>query len=172
VTQAAKTAVRAWIGVGANLGNAEDNVRLALQRLGDMPSTKLEAASSLFRSAPLEASGEDYVNAVARISTSLPAPDLLEQLHGIERAFGRERTYRNAPRTMDLDILLYGDATIDADDLTVPHPRMTERAFVLLPLLQIDPFIAIPGKGPAHAFVPAVAGQPIQRIATSPVQHQ
>lgn len=156
--------VRAWIGIGANLGNAEGNVRVALERLAKLPSTQLEKTSSLFRSAPVDASGDDYINAVARISTRLPVRELLAQLHGLEREFGRERTFRNAPRTLDLDILLYGDDKIDTRDLVVPHPRMTQRAFVLLPLLQIDPFITIPGMGPAHGFVPSVAGQAIQRL--------
>jgi 2-amino-4-hydroxy-6-hydroxymethyldihydropteridine diphosphokinase len=160
-----KTAlVRAWIGIGANLGDAEGNVRHALARLAELPSTRLEKASSLFRSAPVDAEGADYVNAVARLATRLSAPELLILLHGLEMEFGRERLHRNAPRTLDLDILLYGDSRIDTDELVVPHPRMTQRAFVLLPLLQIDPFISLPGSGPAHTFVSAVVGQAIQRL--------
>jgi 2-amino-4-hydroxy-6-hydroxymethyldihydropteridine diphosphokinase len=90
--------------------------------------------------------------------------ELLHALQAIEQDFGRERPYRNAPRTLDLDILLYGQQVITSEKLAVPHPRMTERAFVLIPLLQLDPFITIPKQGPAHTFVPGVAGQAIRKI--------
>ncbi|MDB5824795.1 MAG: folK [Herminiimonas sp.] len=169
MTSETNALARAWIGIGSNLGNAEANVRLALAALAKLPSTRLETASSLFRSAPVDADGADYVNAVARVGTRLSAHALLAHLHGIEKEFGRERTHRNAPRTLDLDILLYGDSTINSEDLVVPHPRMSQRAFVLLPLLQIDPFISLPGLGPAHTFVPSVAGQTIQRIDDSAI---
>jgi 2-amino-4-hydroxy-6-hydroxymethyldihydropteridine diphosphokinase len=126
--------------------------------------TQLTGSSSLFRTAPLGADGDDYVNAVARVDTELSALELLHELHTLEQAAGRTRPYANAPRTLDLDLLLYGRQQIDSDSLVVPHPRMTQRAFVLIPLLQIDPMIAIPGKGLAHRFVPDVAGQAIQRL--------
>jgi len=154
-------AVSAFIGLGANLGDARATVEAALQALGALPGTRLAEHSSLFRSAPVDAGGDDYVNAVARIDTTLPAEDLLAALMAIERAHGRERTGYNAPRTLDLDLLLYGRTRIASETLTVPHPRMTQRAFVLIPLLQIAPLIDIPGMGPAHAFVPDVAGQAI-----------
>ena len=154
-------AVSAFVGLGANLGDARATVEAALQALGALPGTRLAERSSLFRSAPVDAGGDDYVNAVARIETTLPAVDLLAALMGIERAHGRERTGYNAPRTLDLDLLLYGQMKIATDTLTVPHPRMTQRAFVLIPLLQIAPLADIPGKGPAHGFVPDVAGQAI-----------
>lgn len=157
--------VSAFVGIGANLGDAQANVRAAIARLDRLPGTRVSAVSSLFRSAPVDADGEDYVNAVARIDTSLAPGELLAQLQALEQESGRQRPYRNAPRPLDLDILLYGDAVLDSADLTVPHPRLAERAFALLPLLQIDPFIAIPGKGPAHSFAPGVAGQRIQKIA-------
>ena len=153
--------VSAFVGLGANLGDARATVEAALQALGALPGTRLAERSSLFRSAPVDAGGDDYVNAVARIETTLPAVDLLAALMGIERAHGRERTGYNAPRTLDLDLLLYGQMKIATDTLTVPHPRMTQRAFVLIPLLQIAPLADIPGKGPAHGFVPDVAGQAI-----------
>jgi len=155
------TAVTAFIGLGANLGDARATVLAALQRLAALPGTRLSAQSSLFRSAPVDASGDDYVNAVARIETTLSAPDLLARLMEIEQAYGRERPGVNAPRTLDLDLLLYGRERIATASLTVPHPRMTQRAFVLIPLLQIDPLIEIPGMGPAHGFVPDVATQAI-----------
>jgi 2-amino-4-hydroxy-6-hydroxymethyldihydropteridine diphosphokinase len=157
-------AVACYIGIGSNLGDARQRVEEALQALGRLPESRLIAQSSLFRTAPIDAGGDDYINAVARVDTSLAPEQLLQQLHIVEQAAGRERPYRNAPRTLDLDLLLYGNQSIATPTLDVPHPRMTERAFVLIPLLQIDPFIAIPGRGPAHQFIPAVAGQAIQKI--------
>jgi 2-amino-4-hydroxy-6-hydroxymethyldihydropteridine diphosphokinase len=158
------SATVAYIGIGANLGDARANVKQAMARLDRLPGTRLDASSSLFRSAPVDAAGDDYVNAVARVQTSLTAEELLRQLLALEQEFGRERPYRNAPRLLDLDILLYGCRVISTESLTVPHPRLTGRAFALIPLLQIDPLIEIPGKGPAHRFVPDVAGQRIQKI--------
>lgn len=155
----------ACIGIGSNLGDAADNVRNALLALAKLPSTSVTGLSSLFRTAPIDADGDDYVNAVARVSTSLSAEELLQALLQVEQDCGRERSYLNAPRTLDLDVLLYGDQVIATPTLTVPHPRMTTRAFVLIPLLQIDPFIQIPGRGAAHLFVPGVATQAIQKIA-------
>jgi 2-amino-4-hydroxy-6-hydroxymethyldihydropteridine diphosphokinase len=153
--------VSAFIGLGANLGDARATVEAALQELGALPGTRLAERSRLFRSAPVDAGGDDYVNAVARIETTLSAAELLEALMQIERAHGRERSGHNAPRTLDLDLLLYGRKKISTGTLTVPHPRMTQRAFVLIPLLQIAPLIDSPGMGPAHGFVPDVAGQSI-----------
>lgn len=155
----------ACIGIGSNLGDAADNVRNALLELAKLPSTSVTGQSSLFLTAPVDADGDDYVNAVARISTRLSAEELLQALLQLEQNFGRERSYQNAPRTLDLDVLLYGDQVIATPTLTVPHPRMTSRAFVLIPLLQIDPFIDIPGQGAAHLFVPGVATQAIQKLA-------
>lgn len=152
------------IGIGSNLGDARANVERAIDRLKQLPQSTLSAQSSLFRTAPIDADGDDYINAVVRIETGLSPGELLKALQAIELDFGRERPYQNAPRTLDLDLLLYGRQTISSPSLMVPHPRMTQRAFVLIPLLQIDPLIAIPGLGPAHAFVPNVAGQAIQKI--------
>jgi len=157
--------IDAYIGIGANLGDAQKSVRQAIDRLSGLPKTRLVRQSSLFRTAPIDAGGDDYVNAVACVQTQLDAHELLAQLQAIENEFGRERPYVNAPRTLDLDILLYGNRQIDSASLTVPHPRLTQRAFALIPLLQIDPLIAIPGKGAAHLFAPAVAGQAIAKIA-------
>jgi 2-amino-4-hydroxy-6-hydroxymethyldihydropteridine diphosphokinase len=156
------TGVVAYVGLGANLGDARGAVEAALQRLNGLPGTRLEAASSLYATAPVDAGGDDYVNAVARIDTTLPARELLRQLLGIEQDFGRERPGFNAPRTLDLDLLLYDQQRIAEPDLIVPHPRMTQRAFVLVPLLQLDPLIAIPGAGPAKNFLPDVASQAIR----------
>ncbi len=157
--------VSAKIGIGANLGDARDTVLQAIQRLAQLPKSKLTMQSSLYQTAPFEADGDDYVNAVVEIHTELDALTLLHCLQNMELAFGRERPYRNAPRTLDLDLLLYGSQKINTDSLTVPHPRMTERAFVLLPLLQIDPFVEIPGLGKAQEFAASVAQQVIQKIA-------
>ncbi|TFV88140.1 2-amino-4-hydroxy-6-hydroxymethyldihydropteridine diphosphokinase [Oxalobacteraceae bacterium OM1] len=153
-----------YIGIGANLGDARTQAEAAIAALAQLPDTTLAAQSSLFRTAPVDAGGDDYINAVARVDTLLSAEALLAQLQALEHAAGRERPYRNAPRTLDLDLLLYGEERVATPTLEVPHPRMTERAFVLIPLLQIDPFITIPGHGPAHQFVAAVSGQSIQKL--------
>lgn len=134
-----RDAVTAYVALGANLGDAQAAVRQALQDLGQMPHTTLLAASSLYRTAPFEAQGPDFINAVAALSTRLCAPELLHQLHRLEQGAGRERPYHHAPRTLDLDLLLYGDGRIDSATLTVPHPRMGQRAFVLVPLAEIAP---------------------------------
>lgn len=156
--------VSAFIGIGANLGDARAQVEQALAALARLPQCRLTAQSRLFRTAPVDAGGDDFINAVARLDTELPAQALLEQLQALELAAGRERPFRNAPRTLDLDILLYGEQIIATPTLTVPHPRLAQRAFALIPLLQIDPFIGIPGQGPAHQFVPGVAGQAIEKL--------
>ena len=154
----------AYIGIGANLGDARANVNDALTRLAALPASTLLRQSCAYRSAPIDSSGDDYINAVACIDTALAAPDLLAALHAIELAHGRARPYRNAPRTLDLDILLYGDQQIDTPSLHVPHPRMHQRAFVLEPLLEIAPGAEIPGRGPAQQFLAAVADQAISKI--------
>ena len=152
--------VIAFVALGANLGDANAAVRWAIDVLAALPDTRLVQASSLYRTAPVDASGPDYINAVARLSTTLDAPALLDALQAIERQAGRERPYRNAPRTLDLDLLLYGDARIDSPRLTVPHPRLHERAFVLVPLAEIAP-----GRVTA-AELSAVGTQAIERLGT------
>lgn len=154
----------ALVGIGANLGDARANVADALARIETQPGCRLVASSSLWRTAPIDSSGDDYINAVALVDTSLDAHALLDVLQAIETAHGRERPYHNAPRTLDLDLLLYGDAVIDTLRLTVPHPRMHERAFVLAPLLEVEPDAVIPGRGRAADYLPAVAGQAIVRL--------
>jgi 2-amino-4-hydroxy-6-hydroxymethyldihydropteridine diphosphokinase len=131
--------VGAFIGLGANLGDRAATVRSAIERLGTLPHTRLVRASSFHETAPQDASGPDFINAVAHIETRLDAMELLAQLQAIENDFGRERPYRNAPRTLDLDLLLYGSGRIDSATLIVPHPRMMEREFVLSPLREIAP---------------------------------
>jgi 2-amino-4-hydroxy-6-hydroxymethyldihydropteridine diphosphokinase len=151
--------VTAFVGLGANLGDAGHAVQEALAALGGLPQTRLLRASRLYRSAPVDAGGPDYCNAVAQLETRLPAPELLGALQQLEEAAGRRRPYRNAPRTLDLDLLLYGEARIASPALTVPHPRMRERAFVLLPLQELAP------ERVAASDLAAVAGQ---RIAPLP----
>lgn len=139
VTDVARPVVTAYVALGANLGDARATIARAMEDIGKSAGVTLVQRSSLYRSAPIDSSGPDYVNAVVEICTSLSAPALLAVLQEIERLAGRERPYRNAPRTLDLDLLTYGDATILSVELTVPHPRMLERAFALRPLAEIAP---------------------------------
>ena len=135
--------MRAYIGLGANLGvDLRASLTSAAQALAALPDTRLLALSSAWRSEPVNASGPDYLNAVAALDTALAPNELLDALQAIEQAHGRERPYRNAPRTLDLDLLLYGDLTLATARLTLPHPRLGERAFVLRPLLEIAPELA------------------------------
>ena len=150
--------VIAYVALGANLGDAQAAVSSALQALNLLPSTRVTRASSLYRTAPWEAHGPDFINAVAEVETGLSAPALLAELQALELAAGRERPYVNAPRTLDLDVLLYGEGSIHSPNLTVPHPRMWDRAFVLVPLAEVAPT-----KVPAQALQ-AVAGQAIERL--------
>lgn len=139
--------VTAYVALGANLGDAAMALRQAVNAINALPQTQVRQTSSLYKTVPLDtdssreapATGPDYFNAVVALQTGLSAPALLEQLQQIERLAGRERPYRNAPRTLDLDLLLYGSARIDSARLTLPHPRMTQRAFVLVPLAEIAP---------------------------------
>ena len=131
--------VLAYIALGGNLGDAKATVCAGMALIGALPHTSLVAQSSLFRSAPVDATGPDFINAVIAVLTRLSAPDLLSNLQHIEALAGRQRPYQNAPRTLDLDLLLYGTASIHSPQLLVPHPRMTQRAFVLLPLAEIAP---------------------------------
>ncbi len=150
--------VTAWVALGANLGDARATVLQAFEDLAQLPQTRLIACSRLYRTAPHEASGPDFINAVAGLETGLNAPALLQALQSLENAAGRLRPYPNAPRTLDLDLLLYGEARIDSPRLTVPHPRMRERAFVLQPLAELAP-----GRV-SSADLLAVQGQPIEAL--------
>jgi len=161
-----KTSVtKAFVGLGANLGDPEGQVRRALLALAGLPGTRLVSASSLYRSAPVGVGAQpDFINAVAEIQTALGARALLEALLAAERRFGRRREFPGAPRTLDLDLLLYGDRVIAEPGLVVPHPRMHERAFVLAPLAEIAPDTAIPGKGRAKELLVACADQRVEKI--------
>ena len=131
--------VSACVALGANLGEAVATLRQALADIAALPHTQLLQASPLLSSAPLDADGPAYVNAVARLETRLNAVELLQALQGLENAAGRTRDYRHAPRTLDLDLLFYGDAQMQSDFLCLPHPRWAQRAFVLLPLQAVCP---------------------------------
>ena len=156
---------RAFIGLGANLGEPESQVRHAIAELGKLPRTRLLAASSLYRSAPVGVGAQpDYVNAVAEVETSLGARALLDELLTMEARFGRERPQPGAPRTLDLDLLLYGDRVVEEAGLAVPHPRMHERAFVLMPLAEIAAEISIPRKGSVKRLLSACRNQKIRKI--------
>ncbi|MFN3884117.1 MAG: 2-amino-4-hydroxy-6-hydroxymethyldihydropteridine diphosphokinase [Rhodocyclaceae bacterium] len=158
--------VIAYVALGANLGNPIATVRAAIGALQELPQSRLVASSSLYRTAPVGLKHQpDFINAVAMIETTLPAYGLLAQLFAIEARFGRVRSVRNAPRTLDLDLLLCGDQVIESPELTLPHPRMAERAFVLVPLAEIAPGLTIPGLGPLSALLPRVADQRIERLS-------
>ena len=156
--------VTAYVALGANLGDANAALHDALRRLGELPATTLVRSSSVYRTAPIDSSGPDYLNAVAELSTALAPHALLAQLQAIELAHGRERPYRNAPRTLDLDLLLYGDVELATPELTVPHPRLHERAFVLRPLAEIAPGLVVPGHGSLQTCLLAVAEQRIDKL--------
>jgi len=152
--------ILATIGLGANLNDPAAQVEYALAELDRLPGTRLIARSSLYASAPVGYVDQpDFINAVAQVETDLAPRALLAALLGIEHRHGRERSFRNAPRTLDLDLLLYGDAHFHEESLTLPHPRMTERGFVLLPLLEIAPDTRIPGHGRAADWLDACAEQ-------------
>jgi 2-amino-4-hydroxy-6-hydroxymethyldihydropteridine diphosphokinase len=157
-------AVTAFVGLGANLGDPRSQVRRAVAALGSYPATRVLAASSLYRSAPIGVRDQpEFVNAVVKIETGLSAQALLGELLATETRFGRRREFPGAPRTLDLDLLLYGDQVIADPHLAVPHPRMHERAFVLAPLVEIAPDAAIPGRGPAAMLLAACKDQKIEK---------
>jgi 2-amino-4-hydroxy-6-hydroxymethyldihydropteridine diphosphokinase len=155
---AARSPVVATVGLGANLGDPQAALAGAIASIAALEGVKLVAQSSFYRSAPIDSSGPDYVNAVVQLQTNLIAPELLAQLQTIEQGAGRERPYRNAPRTLDLDLLLFGDASIQSPSLTLPHPRMWQRAFVLLPLAEIAPALV------SAALLDSVKDQILERV--------
>ncbi len=156
---------RAFVALGSNLGDPQATVQAALAALERLPRTTLAAASSLYLSAPLGLHNQpDFINAVAALDTQLGADALLEELFAIEARFGRKRAYLHSPRTLDLDLLLHGDETRRSAQLTLPHPRMHERAFVLQPLVEIAPDAFIPGHGAAVALLENVRDQALTRL--------
>ena len=158
------TAERVFVGLGANLGDASATLRQALLDLAAMPATRVVAASSVYRTAPLEAQGPDFLNAVAELATELAPQPLLHALQAIESAHGRERPYPGAPRTLDLDLLLYGQRVIAEPGLTVPHARLHERAFALDPLAELAPGLLHPQLGPIGPLRQRITGQMIEKL--------
>ena len=159
--------VTAYVGIGANLGDARATVAAAIAALGRLPGCVLRQLSSLYRTAPVDATGPDFFNAVAALATHQSPEALLAALQAIEQAFGRQRPFHHAPRTLDLDLLLHGDARRATPQLTLPHPRLHLRAFVLQPLLEVAPDLAVPGLGALAAWLPATAGQSVARWGPS-----
>ena len=149
---------RAFVAIGANLGDARATALEAMNDLDTLPQTRVMARSSLYRTAPVDATGPDFINAVAELDTGLDAPALMAELQRLESAAGRERPYRNAPRTLDLDLLRHGQTVLQTAALTLPHPRMAERAFVLVPLAEIAPDQVTPEQ------LAQVAAQRIERL--------
>jgi len=156
---------RAFVGVGANLGDPAAQVRAAIAALAALPGTRLVAASSLYRTAPVGyADQPDFVNAAVLLETALAPRALLEALQAIEARSGRARSFKDAPRVLDLDLLLYGGEVIDEPDLAVPHPRLHDRAFALAPVVEIDPAAVIPGRGPARDWLARCTDQRVTRL--------
>lgn len=154
----------AYIGLGANLGPARAALEAAIEAIAAFESTELVARSSLYRSAPVEATGPDFLNAVVAVRTGLAPQALLERLQAVERQHGRARPFHHAPRTLDLDLLLHGDTVLHSPTLMLPHPRAHLRAFVLAPLAEIAPGLVIPGRGEVRALLDAVAGQRVDKL--------
>lgn len=153
---------RAYVGIGSNIGEPRRQLQAALKELGGLPNTRLTATSGFYRSAPLGYLDQpEFLNAVVELETELPPEALLDNLQEIESAHGRQRSFAGAPRTLDLDLLLYGDAALATPRLTVPHPRMHQRAFVLRPLADVAPASTIPGRGLARRFLSGVRRQRI-----------
>ena len=156
----------AYVGLGANIGEPRRQIETAIEEIRKLPDTRLNLASSFYRSAPLGyANQPDFLNAAVQLETTLPPDALLGHLQAIEKRHGRERPFPGAPRTLDLDLLLYGEQVIAAPGLILPHPRMHERAFVLQPLLELDPAISVPGRGSAKVLLLACGTQGIEKIA-------
>lgn len=155
--------VTAYVGLGANLGDARLTLQQTVDALSTTPGIHALTLSPYYRTAPFEAQGPDFTNAVVRLHTSLTAEALLDVLQALELQHGRERPYRNAPRTLDLDLLLYGDQTIHSARLIVPHPRMHERAFVLYPLHDLAPELQL-SQGKLSALIAACADQALEKL--------
>jgi 2-amino-4-hydroxy-6-hydroxymethyldihydropteridine diphosphokinase len=156
----------AYVGLGSNLQDPRRQVERAFEELDALPHTRLVKRSSLYRSAPIgHAEQPEFVNAVAQLETALPAERLLMELQEIEKRHGRERSFPNAPRTIDLDILIYGNLRTASDRLVLPHPRMHERKFVLEPLYEVAPHASIPGIGVVKDCLEKTKEQNAERIA-------
>jgi 2-amino-4-hydroxy-6-hydroxymethyldihydropteridine diphosphokinase len=164
--EVSRTDKLAYVGLGSNLDDPVAQVRAGLRALSALDDTRVECSSSLYRSEPVGLKEQpDFVNAACRLRTSLAPARLLQDLLLIERTHGRVRGLQTGgPRTLDLDLLLYGQETHHAPDLILPHPRLHERAFVLYPLLELDPDLVVPGHGPAARLLTACTGQRVERL--------
>ncbi len=159
----------AYIGLGSNLEDPIEQLRAGIAALARLPETALERCSSFYLSAPIGRLDQpDFINAVCRVRTALAPAVLLRRLLAIEAGRGRSRAVSGGPRTLDLDLLLYGDRTVRQPGLTLPHPRLHERAFVLYPLHELAPDLAIPGRGALADLLPACAGQKIEKLMRTP----
>ena len=153
------------IALGSNLSQPQQQARAALDELAALPGCRLLQASSLYLSAPVGYTDQpDFVNAVCLLETGLEPQALLSALHGIEAKFGRERTFRNAPRTLDLDIIDFNGITLHSERLTLPHPRAHERSFVMLPLAEIAPDYRLPGQPTAAELAATLGSDGIKRL--------
>lgn len=158
--------VRAAIALGSNLGDPRAQVRRGFEEIARLPGTRLLARSALYRTDPVGFLDQPaFVNACALVETTLAPRALLEALLAIERLHGRVRDVPNGPRTLDLDIVLYGDATVAEPGLAIPHPRAHERAFVLFPLADVWPDARVPGHGPVAALRDRLKGEGVERLA-------
>jgi 2-amino-4-hydroxy-6-hydroxymethyldihydropteridine diphosphokinase len=158
--------VRAFVALGSNLNDPAAQVRAGARDLGGLPGTRVLRCSSLYRTAPIGRTDQpDFINAVCELDTGLSAEALLAALLDIEHTHGRVREQPGGPRTLDLDLLLHGTLVCREPGLTLPHPRLHERAFVLYPLQEIAPGLSIPGRGRVEALLPACRGQAIERLA-------
>ncbi len=156
-----------YIGLGANLGATHKTLNMAINDIKNIPNTRLMASSSFYSSAPIDSHGPEYTNAVIKISTNSSAEVLLTQLQKIEDKHGRVRPYKNAPRTLDLDILLFDKEFISTDRLIIPHPRMHMRAFVLVPLFELEPDIILP-QGSKKQLLEQIKDQDIRKLSVKP----
>ena len=157
-----------YVALGSNLENPSAQVQLGFAALAALPATRLVARSSLYASKPVGYSDQpDFINAVAALETALAPRALLDALLAIERRQGRMRRFQNSPRTLDLDVLLYGDLQLNEPDLVIPHPRIQERAFVLVPLAEIAPECVIPGRGELANLLSAIDTSTVTRLGTT-----
>jgi 2-amino-4-hydroxy-6-hydroxymethyldihydropteridine diphosphokinase len=155
----------AYVALGSNLRDPARQVCSGLEALARLPDTRLVTRSSLYRTAPVGKPDQpDFINAVARLDTGLEPEVLLRRLLDIERQHARVRGERNGPRTLDLDLLLHGECRMESPGLTVPHPRMHERAFVLAPLAEIAPELDIPGRGKVRELLAGLQAQGVARL--------
>lgn len=162
--------IRCYVALGSNLGNPVQTIEEAIDAMAALRGSLLKAISSLYRTAPVGISDKlrhqpDFINAVVALDTRLGPRELLGELFALEARFGRERSVKNAPRTLDLDLLLYGDTVQGDPEVTLPHPRMHERAFVLAPLAEIAPNLTVPGHGPVADLLATCADQRIHPIS-------